>query len=155
MVMTHLDPQRSSIGFAVRHLGIATVRGQFTAFSGDLDADGARLSVDAASVDTGEPIRDRRLRTEFFDADRFPAIAFRANGIGPTIRGELTICGVTRPITLRADLERLEDDSIRVRAEGRIRRTDFGLDWDALRQAGRLVVADHVRLTADVVLTQP
>jgi polyisoprenoid-binding protein YceI len=152
--MTTLDPARSSIGFTIRHMGVATVRGEFTSFHGDLDDDGARLSVDAASVDTGNAVRDGRLRDEFFDAERFPALTFRADRLGKTIHGELTICGVTRPIALKADVERLEDHSVRLRAEGRIRRTDFGLDWDALRQAGRLLVADHVRVTADVVLTR-
>jgi polyisoprenoid-binding protein YceI len=152
--MPHLDPTRSSIGFAIRHLGVATVRGEFASFTGGLDADGAQLAVDVASVDTGDPIRDRRLRAEFFDADHFPAIAFRAAGLGPTIHGELTIRDVTRPVALRATFERLADDSIRLRATGRIKRSDFGLEWAALRQAGRLVVADHVRLSADIVLTR-
>jgi polyisoprenoid-binding protein YceI len=150
--MPHLDPTRSSIGFNIRHLGVATVHGSFASFTGGLDDEGAQLAVDVTSVDTGDPIRDRRLRSEFFDADRFPAMTFRAAGIGPTIHGELTIRGVTRPIALRATFERLADESIRVRAVGRLRRSDFGLDWAALRQAGRLLVADHVRLSADIVL---
>jgi polyisoprenoid-binding protein YceI len=150
--MPHLDPTRSSIAFDIRHLGVATVHGSFASFTGGLDDEGAQLAVDVTSVDTGDPIRDRRLRSEFFDADQFPAMTFRAAGLGPTIHGELTIRGVTRPIALRATFERLADESIRVRAVGRLRRSDFGLDWAALRQAGRLLVADHVRLSADIVL---
>ena len=151
--MPRLDPTRSSISFDIRHLGVATVHGSFASFTGDLDDDGARLAVDVTSVDTGDSIRDRRLRSEFFDAEQFPAIAFRAAGIGPTIHGELTIRGVTRPISLRAKFERLADNSIRLRAFGRLKRSEFGLEWAALRQAGRLLVADHVRLSADLVLT--
>jgi polyisoprenoid-binding protein YceI len=150
--MPQLDLTRSSIAFDIRHLGVATVHGEFASFSGGLDDDGARLAVDVTSVDTGDPIRDRRLRSEFFDADHFPAMTFRAAGIGPTIHGELTIRGVTRAI-VRAAFERLADGSVRLRASGRIKRSDFGLDWAALRQAGRLLVADQVRLSADIVLT--
>jgi polyisoprenoid-binding protein YceI len=151
-VMTHLDPNHSTIGFDIRHMGVATVHGEFTSFTGGLGSDGAQLVVDVASVDTGDVIRDRRLRAEFFDAERFPAIEFRAKGIGPDMHGELTIRGVTRPVELDVVSERLDEGRVRIRAEGQIRRSDFGLDWDALRKAGRLIVADQVRLRADVVL---
>jgi polyisoprenoid-binding protein YceI len=150
--MTRLDTSQSTIGFHIRHMGVATVHGEFTSFSGSVEPDGGRLVVDAASVDTGDSIRDRRLREEFFDAGSFPTIEFRTDGIADTMRGELTICGVTRPVDLHVVAEPLADDRVRIRAEGRIRRSDFGLDWDALRKAGRLIVADHVRLHADVVL---
>lgn len=150
--MARLDPAQSTIGFDIRHMGVATVRGEFTSFSGGLEPGGARLVVDVASVDTGDAIRDRRLRAEFFDAEQFPAIEFRTDGLGAATRGELTIRGVTRPVDLHVVSEPLGDDRVRIRAEGRIRRSDFGLDWDALRKAGRLIVADHVRLRADVVL---
>jgi polyisoprenoid-binding protein YceI len=151
-VMTRLDRTQSTIGFDIRHMGVATVHGEFTSFSGGIEPDGARLMVDVTSVETGDPIRDRRLRTEFFAADQFPAIEFHTDGIAGTIHGELTIRGVTRPITLKAHSEPLDDRRVRLHAEGRIRRSDFGLDWDALRKAGRLIVADHVRLHAVVVL---
>jgi polyisoprenoid-binding protein YceI len=148
-----IDRSCSSVGFHIRHLGVATVRGSFTSFSGRADVDAAGLNVlghvDVASVDTGDSIRDRRLRTEFFDAERHPAITLSATIPGPAL---LTIRGVTRPVSLSVETEQIDDETIRLVARGRLRRSDFGLDWDALRQAGRLLVADQVRLSADVVM---
>ena len=152
-----IDRRRSTIWFLIRHMGVATVRGTFSAFDADVEEAPAGLrvhgEVDAASVDTGEPIRDGRLRDEFFDAPEFPVITFE--GVASTesgVSGYLTIRGVKRPIRLELRAEPLEDGAVHLRAEGRIRRSDFGLDWEALRQAGRLLVADHVRLFADVVV---
>ena len=151
------DRARSSIAFRVRHLGVATVHGHFDSFAGRLDAGEAGLRVeghvDAASVATGNRIRDGRLRSEFFDAEHHPAIVLRANGDGQ-LAGELTIRGVTRPIELATTVEPHADGSLRIRASGRIRRSDFGLEWDALRDAGRRLVADEVRLQADVVFAK-
>jgi polyisoprenoid-binding protein YceI len=152
-----IDATRSRVGFLIRHMGVATVRGTFGTFHADVDEGDAGLRVHgevaAASVDTGEPIRDGRLRDEFFDAPEFPAITF--DGLASPesgVSGFLTIRGVTRPVWLELSTEPLEDGAVRLHAEGRIRRSDFGLDWGALRQAGRLVVADNVRLFADVVV---
>lgn len=150
-----LDPTRSKVGFQIRHLGVATVRGTFSSLAADVESGAVRGEVDVASVDTGDAIRDRRLRTEFFAADAFPSIAFEglAEG-GKRIDGSLTIRGATRPLSLTVRSERLDDGAVRLRASGRLRRSDFGLDWEALRQAGRLLVADSVRVFADVVLVR-
>src|SRR5271155_783906 len=101
-----VDPVHSSVEFQVKHLGIATVKGQFKEFEGTLEVgpDGARASgtVQVASVDTHEPQRDGHLRSaDFFDADEPPEITFSSTAIRPTdddsfeIEGELTIHGVT------------------------------------------------------------
>lgn len=66
--------------------------------------------------------------------------------------GELTIRGVSRPVELELTVDADQDELLRLRATGTIRRSDFGLEWEALREAGRLLVADEVRLLADVVL---
>lgn len=152
-----IDRTRSSVGFLIRHMGVATVRGTFSTFDADVEEGAAGLrvhgEVDAASIDTGEPIRDGRLRDEFFDAPEFPVIAFEGVASAESgVSGFLTIRGVTRPIQLDLSAQPLEDGAVHLRAEGRIRRSEFGLDWEALRQAGRLLVADHVRLFADVVV---
>ena len=159
-----VDDTRSSVGFLIRHLGVATVRGRFSSFGGRIDVTEAGLRadgiVDVASVDTGDPIRDQRLRTEFFDAARFPAMelgferAVPLRGGGWLLHANVTIRGVTRPVELRATAEPVDGETVRLRADGRIRRTDFGLDWDALRRGGQMLVADRVRLTADAVLTR-
>ena len=152
-----IDSAHSSVGFLVRHLGVSTVRGTFATFEADFEEGAAGLrvhgEVDARSVDTGEPIRDGRLRDEFFDAPEFPVITFDGlASAGSGVRGLLTIRGVTRPVRLELTSETLGDGAVHLHAEGRIRRSDFGLDWDALRQAGRLLVSDRVRLFADVVV---
>jgi polyisoprenoid-binding protein YceI len=159
-----IDRSRSSVGFLIRHLGVATVRGRFSSFGGRIDVTAAGVhadaAVDVASVDTGDAVRDGRLRTEFFDAEHFPAMAFRAERAVPArggewlLRGDLTIRGVTRPVELHATAEALDDATVRVRADAKIRRTEFGLDWGALRKGGRLLVADRVRLLADAVLSR-
>ncbi len=151
-----IDRTRSTVGFRIRHFGVATVRGHFQSFDARIEAGehGLRVDghVDVASVDTGNQIRDERRRTEFFDAACHPSIALRASG-AECLRGELTIRGVSRPVELVLTVDELEDGSTRLRADTKLRRSDFGLEWDALRQAGRLLVADELRLTADVVLT--
>jgi polyisoprenoid-binding protein YceI len=157
-----IDRSRSTVGFLIRHLGVATVRGSFASFDGRIDdADGhLRIAgrVDVASVDTGDEIRDRRLREEFFAADRFPAMSFDAVTAIPAlvgswrVEGELTIRDSTRPFALTVTAETLDDSTLRLLADGRLTRSEFGLEWDALKQAGRLLVADHVRVYADVVL---
>jgi polyisoprenoid-binding protein YceI len=151
------DPDRSSVAFRVRHFGVATVRGRFDAFTARVSADDAlRVEghVDVASVESGNEIRDRRLRDEFFDASRHPSIALTGEIRGHRLHGALTIRGATRPIVFDVTVVALADDAVRVRAQGKIRRSEFGLEWDALRDAGRLLVADEVAFAVDVVLTR-
>jgi polyisoprenoid-binding protein YceI len=159
-----VDPARSYVGFEVRHLRVTTVRGRFGKFTGRIRdvGDGLRIDgrVDTASVDTGDPIRDDRLRTGFFQSDRFPSVDFGARCEAPSPRGDLLIAGtltikdVLRPVLLQATTETLGDDAIRVLVDGEISRSAFGLEWDALRQAGRLLVSDAVKLSLAVVLTR-
>ena len=156
--MWRVDRSRSAIRFLIRHFGVATV-GQFESFGGLLEARNGELRVAAyvhpATVATGNSIRDARLRSEFFDAARYPESRLRADGSERgRLLGELTIRGVTHPVELWVTAGPAGDDSAMVRVEGSIRRSDFGLDWDALRDASRLLVADEVRLSADVVLTR-
>ncbi len=147
-----------AVGFRIRHLGISTVRGTFSGCCAHVErADGGlRIegTVDVASVVSGNDIRDSRLRGEFFEADRFPHMAFTgtlADG-ADRLEGELTIRAMTRPLTLRVTREVLPGGSLRLVAEGELSRTAFDLDWGALREAGRLVVADRVKVRAEAVL---
>ena len=154
-----VDRSRSTIRFDVRHLGVATVHGRFNSCAGRLEARDGELQVDGqvdvASVVTGNRIRDARLRSEFFDAERHPSSSLRAScsASDGRLAGELTLRGVTRPVELTMTIGPDAAGAVHVRAEGSIRRSDFGLDWGALREADRLLVADGVRITADVVLT--
>jgi len=157
-----VDRTRSRVDFLIRKMGVATVRGTFASFDAHIAEDGHDLRVagrvDVASVDTGDEIRDRRLREEFFDTERFPAIVFEAMTATPVLHGtwrlggELTIRETTRPFSLTVCPETLADGCVRLRAEGRLTRSEFGLEWDALSQAGRLLVGDHVRVITDIVI---
>jgi polyisoprenoid-binding protein YceI len=157
-----VDPERSYLGFAIRHLRVATVHGRFHDFSAELTQAGDGLKITGraltASVDTGDAVRDERLRTGFFRCDEFPAIELGARCTNPVpeedwlIGATLAIRGVVRPLVLRAVAEPLRDEAVRVVLAGAFKRSEFGLEWDALRQAGRLLVGDTVRLSAGIVL---
>jgi polyisoprenoid-binding protein YceI len=147
-----LDTAASEVGFRLRHLGFATVTGRFTDFTGVFDAGGVSGGVAVASIDTGQPVRDARLRSELFDAERFPVIAF--HGLAPLrspLRGELTIRDVTREVAFDVTSVAPGDATVHLHATTRISRRDFGLDWPALGEAGR-VIADRVDLVLDLAL---
>jgi polyisoprenoid-binding protein YceI len=158
----HVDPERSYLGFAIRHLRIASVHGRFHDFSGELTdtGDGLRIAGRALadSVDTGDAVRDERLRTGFFKSDDHPLIELGARCTVPAadeewiLAGTLAIRGAIRPVVLRAAAEPLGEDTVRIVLAGAIRRSEFGREWDALRQAGRLLVGDTVHLSAGIVL---
>jgi polyisoprenoid-binding protein YceI len=161
-----VDPIHSSVEFHVKHLGIATVKGQFNAFEGTLEvgSGGARASgtVDVTSVDTREPQRDGHLRSaDFFEVDRFPQIKFESTAIRPLedddfeIDADLTIHGVTRQVTLKATFEGAEtdpqgNDRVGVSASAQISRGDFGMKFNAALGSGNLVVADKVKILVEV-----
>ncbi len=115
----HVDPAHSRIAFAVKHLGIATVRGAFKEFEGTLALDEGRAYgiVKTASVDTNDDKRDEHLRSsDFFDVVQHPDLRFASTEIRPlaedtfVIVGDLTLRGTTNPIVLRADLAGVETD---------------------------------------------
>jgi polyisoprenoid-binding protein YceI len=161
-----VDPVHSSVEFQVKHLGIATVKGQFNEFEGVLEIgpESARAfgSVEVASVDTREPQRDEHLRSaDFFEADTFPRIEFASTAIRPLdedefeIDADLTIHGVTRPVTLKAVFEGAEtdhqgNDRVGVSASTQIDRSDFDIKFNAALGSGNLVVANKVKILVDV-----
>jgi polyisoprenoid-binding protein YceI len=161
-----VDPVHSSVEFQVKHLGIATVKGQFTEFEGTLEigADGARASgsVEVASVDTREPQRDAHLRSaDFFEVESFPRIEFASTAIRPLdgdefeIDADLTIHGVTQPVTLKAAFEGAETDPqgnerVGVSASAQINRSQFGMKFNAALGSGNVVVSDRVKILVDV-----
>ncbi len=161
-----VDRVHSSVEFQVKHLGIATVKGQFTEFEGTLEVDpdgvSAHGTVDVASVDTREPQRDEHLRSaDFFDAERFPEISFRSTGIGAVdedtfeIQGDLTIHGVTRPVALKAVLEGTEtdpqgNDRVGLSVIGEINRSDHDMRFNAALGSGNMLVSDRVKIVLDI-----
>ena len=163
-----VDPSHSSVGFEVKHMMIATVRGRFREFEGTLEAaedladSRCYGTVKVASIDTGEPDRDAHLRRpDFFDAERYPEITFESTRIdhvdGPTYRitGDLTIRDETREVTLDATVEGAGEDPwgnerVGVSATGVINRNDFGLRWQQRLAAGGVLVGEEVKLVLDV-----
>ena len=162
------DQGHSSVGFAVKHLGIATVRGNFGEFEGTLTvgenpADSKiEGRVKVASVNTNEADRDAHLLSpDFFDAEQFPEITFvstsiEAEGDGEfKIVGDLTIHGVTNSIELEAEVQGTEtdpwgNDRVGLEIEGAISRGDFGMKFNQALGSGNVLVADKVKLSLDI-----
>lgn len=163
----NIDPSHSTIGFSVKHMMIATVRGRFTQFAGSVSADeqgNARIDgvVQAASIDTNEGQRDEHLRSaDFFDAANHPEIYFASAALTPTaageyrITGDLTVRGTTRQITLDATVNGAGTDPwgnerVALEASGTISRKDFGLNWNQVLEAGGVLVGDKIKITLDL-----
>lgn len=154
-----VDPARSTVGFSLRHMLVATVRGRFHDFSGEvrLDPEGrlqATGKVRVESIDTGNPVRDQRLRSaEFFDLDAHPEVSFTASRTRPLaggeylVAGELTINGVAGEIELIAQPQPNGDGCAHLRARGKLSRADFGMVPDSLLEAG---VSDAVQLELEI-----
>ena len=163
-----IDPVHSKVGFAVKHMGVATVRGEFREFEGtieigeDLRSSRAYGTVRAASVDTNQEQRDEHLRSpDFFDAENHPELRFESRRIealdDETLRivGQLTMNGVTRELELRAEvvgvgLGASDEERIGLELTGRLSRRDYGMKFNAALGSGNAVVADKVRLELDV-----
>jgi polyisoprenoid-binding protein YceI len=169
-----LDAAHSTVGFAVRHMMVSTVRGSFAKYTGtisindaDLSKSTAHIEIDAASIHTGNDKRDDHLRSpDFFDVAKFPKLVFDATHVerrGPealALAGNLTIKNVTRPITLEVTgfTGEVKDPWGGIRrgatATAKISRKDFGLNWNAALETGGVVVGDEVTITLEVELTK-
>ena len=163
-----VDAAHSRVGFSVKHLGIATVRGTFTEFEGtleigdDLTAAKAYGTVKAASVTTNEKGRDEHLRSaDFFDAENYPEITFESTSIEAIdedslkIIGNLTIKDVTNEVELLAELGGTEVDPwgnerVGLEAVGKISRDAFGIKFNIALGSGNVAVGDKVTLNLDV-----
>jgi polyisoprenoid-binding protein YceI len=154
-----IDPTRSTVGFAIKHMALKTLRGSFGEFEGTLDLRGsspkASGSVKAASIDTGEPIRDDHVRqsADFFDVEHHPEITFTstlilAEGHGRLrVEGELTMRGETRDIALEGKLdEETEEERIELDLRGELNRKDFGLTWNQALDAGGALLGNKVKI---------
>lgn len=166
-----LDGAHTHVSFSVRHMMISNVRGEFRKFSGDATFDPekpetARLSVsvDVASIHTREEQRDTHLKSaDFFDAEKFPTITFasksvKPNGDGYDVLGDLTIHGTTREVTLAVEEvtpERADpwgNQRFGATAKTKIRRSDFGMKWNAVIEAGGILVGDDVKIEIEAEL---
>jgi polyisoprenoid-binding protein YceI len=165
-----LDPAHSSIGFAIRHMMISTVRGQFRTFTGKAVGDPAspsaasiEASIDAASIDTGNEKRDAHLKSaDFLDVEKFPKITFKskkveAAGAGKAkVTGELTLHGVTKEVVLDVEgptpviKDPMGNTKAGAHASTKINRKDFGIVWNKAMDGGGLMVGDEIDITIDV-----
>jgi polyisoprenoid-binding protein YceI len=163
-----VDPVHSHVGFSVRHMMVTTVRGSFTSFAGTLEIDPAdftksRISgeIDVQSIDTKNADRDNHLRTgDFFDVANHPKITFTSTRIEPkddgyVVHGDLTIRGVTRPVSLDAEYAGTSKNPYGqtvagLSATGTINRRDFGLQYNALLETGGVAVSEKVKLEIEV-----
>jgi polyisoprenoid-binding protein YceI len=161
-----VDPAHSAIEFRVKHMVIETVKGRFRDFEGAVVAGAAptvRGTIRAASLDTLHEERDEHLRSsDFFDVERYPEItfeasAFRFNGGNGSfaVPGELTIKGVTRPLTLDGEFRGAGFDlegsaRVALALHAQLERSDFGLVWNRMLETGGLLVGNTVELAIDV-----
>jgi len=170
-----IDPKHSSAQFAVTHLMISTVRGEFHQLNGTVVVDDADISkssvnvtIDATTVDTREPDRDKHLMSaDFFDVAKYPTMVFKSTKVesaGPgrlKITGDLTIRGVTKQAVLEVSSPKppIKDpwglQRTAVSGSTKINRQDFGVAWNKTLDAGGVVVGDEVDINLDVEMVVP
>jgi len=172
MATYQIDLQHAGAHFKVRHMMISNVRGEFGLITGSVDFDPANLAashveatIDATTISTREPPRDKHLKShDFLDVARHPAITFQSTKIVSlggnryNLSGDLTIRGVKRGtmVHVEALTPEIKDSEGLLRrgatATARIQRSDFGLTWNAVLESGGFVVGDEVDITIDVEL---
>ncbi|MEH0547032.1 YceI family protein [Streptomyces sp. B21-105] len=163
-----IDPAHSTIGFTARHAMVTNVKGKFNEFTGSLQLDGADPSRSTASIDvrmdsidTGSADRDGHLKSaDFFKTDEFPAMTFRSTSVESAgddyrVTGDLSILGVTRPLTIDLEFNGAARDPFgneRVGFEGKaeILRSEWGLTWNAALETGGVLVSDKIKLNFDI-----
>jgi polyisoprenoid-binding protein YceI len=165
----NIDTTHSSIGFSVRHLVFAKVRGRFGEWRGTVHLDpndltGSRVAVeiDAASIDTGVTDRDTHLRSgDFFDVERFPTLRFESTSVEKTggeryrLRGALTIRDVTREVVLDVEyggqaVDPWGNTRAAFTATTSVNRADFGLTWNQVLEAGGVLVGERIDIELEV-----
>lgn len=166
-----VDPVHSEIQFKVKHLMITTVTGYFKKYNLEVETQGddfgtaSRIlfTADIDSIDTNNAQRDTHLKSaDFFESDRHRKLRFVGKkyekmGDEHTLNGELTIRGVTRPITLEVEFAGIVVDpygqtKAGFMVDGKISRKDFGLKWNAVTEAGHIVVSDDIRIHCELQL---
>ena len=168
-----IDPAHSEIQFKVKHLMITTVTGYFKKF--DLEvvtenddfntAKNIEFTADIDSLDTNNAQRDTHLKSaDFFDSEnhkqlKFVGKKFESNGDEAILDGDLTIRGVTKPLALKVELGGTVVDpygqhKAGFTVNGKISRKEFGLQWNAMTEAGQVVVGDEIRILAEIQLVK-
>ena len=173
MATFNIDTTHSEIGFTVRHMMFAKVRGQFKGWTAAFGYDAqdptkstVKVDIDAASIDTREAQRDGHLRSaDFFDAEKFPKLSFQSKKIEAQgkghykLTGDLTIRDVTREVTLDVEQTGSGTDPwgnarLGFSAKTSINRSDFGLKWNQALEAGGVLVSDKVEIEVEAQAVQ-
>jgi polyisoprenoid-binding protein YceI len=166
-----MDTSHTEIGFSVKHLMVANVRGRFEQFSGTVEADEAdptgalvHVTIDAGSINTRDAQRDGHLKSaDFLDVATYPTLSFASTSVElhgtdrATLHGDLTIRGVTKPVALAVTYNGQATSPWGTRSAGfsattTISRKEWGLVWNAPLETGGLLVGDDVGITIDIEL---
>ena len=165
-----IDPAHTAAQFAVKHMMISTVRGEFKGVTGavawddeDITKSSVNVTIDAATVNTGEPKREADLRSDhFFEVAKYPTITFKSTRVEPAgagklnVTGDLTIHGVTKQVVLDVAgpsavvKDPMGNSRVAISATTKINRQDFGVKWNATMDGGGVVVGDDVNITIDL-----
>lgn len=165
-----VDTVHSSIDFSVKHMMISTVKGTFHNFDASIEADPTDLTtadiefnVDVASIDTRNSDRDNHLRAaDFFDAEQYPKMTFKSTNIVKKseneydVTGDLTIRGTTHPETFSVTFEGQSKDPMSgsekagFSGEGKIKRSDYGLEWNVALETGGVLVGDEIKISLEI-----
>lgn len=166
----NIDVTHSQAEFAVKHMMISTVRGRFTKLAGFGESDAAgkltsvQMDIETASIDTNQAQRDEHLRSpDFFDAANNPHISFKStkieqNGEEISITGDLSMKGVTKPVTLKGEYSSPMKDPwgnqrAALNVSAKINRKDWELGWNMALEAGGVIVSEEVKLSVEVEAT--
>jgi len=158
-----VDPTHTEITFKVKHMMISNVKGSFRTFTAEIESEDeffanakTTATIQTDSVFTNNTDRDNHLKSaEFFNAEAHPTITFESQALNNSIVGNLTVNGVTKPITLDVDFGGINVDpwgntKAGFSFEGKISRKDFGLNWNAALEAGGVMVSDDVKIAGEL-----
>ena len=163
----NIDPTHSEVTFKVKHLMISTVTGKFKVFEGSAASEGegfkeikdVEFKADVKTIDTSNDQRDEHLRSgDFFDVEKHPYLSFKAesfNVADDTVTGELTIKDVTKTVTLDVEfggevVDPYGQTKAGLTVSGKISRKEFGLTYDAVTEAGNVVLGDQIKINVEV-----
>ena len=167
----NFDNAHSTVGFTIKHMMFAKVRGQFTEWTGSLSYDPANVAgaqvnatITAGSIDTANEQRDGHLKSgDFFNVEEFPTLTYKSSSWEKTggkihVHGDLTMHGVTKPVTLEVTengqgVDPWGNQRIGFTATATINRKDFGLNWNSALEAGGVLVGEEVHIDIEVQAT--
>ena len=168
-----LDPTHSELGFKIRHLMITNISGFFKKFSAEMQTEGEdfataaiNLTVDMSSIDTNNEQRDAHLRnSDFFEVEQYPELAFRStrveklDGENFRLHGDLTMKGITKPVTLQVEYNGVTKDPwggerAGFVVTGKINRSDWGVNFTAVLETGGVALGEEVKIHSEIQLVK-